>query len=111
MKPKRLCTAALAVSVSIVLVAAAVASDDDSEPLYVIHNGKRVPTVIIPPGTAQRAVLEVVELNPRAAAEDERSDRLGRLPEDDEFEGDEQTYDDLRRYVVGQYAGYPVSVP
>ena len=111
MKPKQLWRAGLAVSVGIVLAAVAAASDDDSEPLYVIHNGKRIPTVIIPPSATQRALLEVVERDSRPAVEDDEGDELGSLSDDDPDEDGEATYDGLRRYVVGQYAGYPVSIP
>jgi tetratricopeptide (TPR) repeat protein len=94
------------------LTAPASASDDNSKPLYVIINGKRVPTVIVPPtqATAQPAVLEVIQ--PPPAADDSDSvleSEEGLEPPADPNAAPPPQND--RRYVVGHYAGYPVSIP
>jgi tetratricopeptide (TPR) repeat protein len=92
-------------------VAGTWASDDDSDPLFVIHNGQRIPTVIIPPkAAATHAVLEVVESDPPADARAEDGEDLDKLDQPAEPGGDNQpARRHPRRQVLGRYAGYPVS--
>lgn len=97
----------------------AVASDDASPPLYVWHNGQRVPTVIIPPRagtppTWQPATVEEVEA--AAEAEDDRTaDNLsdGDPPATDRASSSARRPPrrPARRSVIGYYHGYPVSIP
>lgn len=102
-----------------VLIAPALASDDDSTPLFVMHNGQRVPTVIIPPTAAAEAgvrpaILQYVEADPPPDAEEPATDdedaEVG-LPADDWPDEDGPRGPAARRYAIGQYAGYPVSIP
>lgn len=94
------------------LTVGAAASDDDAAPLYVVHNGKRIPTVIIPPtssadGAARHALLEVVELE---LAEDAEADsRPGQSEAGEPDAGGDVSYRP-RRHELRHYAGHPVSV-
>ena len=93
-------------------VLASVLASDDEQPLYVIHDGQRIPTVIIPPTNneraAQEASLEMVTLDPETQTEQldrprDLHDRPGIIDEP------EWGIPLALRYGAGQYAGYPVS--
>ena len=98
-------------------VVGALAGDEDSEPLFVIHNGKRVPTVIIPPradpGDGLRpAGLQLRELDPEADVRPPGADRRDDpAPPDDAAVAVTGRPGHPRDYVTGHYAGYPVSIP
>lgn len=95
----------------------ALASDDESEPLYVIHNGQRIPTVIIPPKPgslqpARPALVRVVQGNPAATLHAQDADAPDRPRRPDAAADDpESPYDGRQYHNVGHYAGYPVSIP
>ena len=89
----------------------ATASDDDTEPLYVVHDGQRLPTVIIPPKASGASAtrsggLQVVgwPLGPRDATADAET-----LEPLDPLDDDEWVDLTPRRYEVDYYAGYPVT--
>jgi len=101
---------------AVTMVPGGSALDDDSEPLFVIHNGRRVPTVIIPPARSRPAVppggaLEVVPpaLALEAPVADPDEPDVAELPSDEVDHS--RTDRPRRRYAIGYYAGYPVSVP
>ena len=97
-------TDALAILMTTSVLASVLASDDE-RPLYVIHDGQRIPTVIIPPTNNEQAAheipLEVVTLDPETQTE--QLDRPGTIDEP------EWGIPLALRYSVGQYGGYPVS--
>lgn len=81
----------------LLLVAAAQASDEDGQPLYILREGKRVPTVVIPRTSSSETRLAVVEypFQVQPGGQEQES------PPAELF---------ARRYEVGYYAGYPVSI-
>lgn len=92
------------------------ASDDGSPPLFIEQDGKRIPTVIIPPNEeqlrqARRAVLELVEIEDEQPPDRGSEAQVKELPAlaDEPSLADEPDWW-ARGYAVDTYAGYPVSV-
>jgi len=80
----------------LVFAGAAQASDDDGQPLYVLRDGRRLPTVVIPRAGPSEAHLAIVEYPSQEQSADERES--------------ESADPLLRRHEIAHYAGYPVSV-
>ncbi|MFH1747217.1 MAG: tetratricopeptide repeat protein [Planctomycetota bacterium] len=112
---KRICRISAVLVLMVMGLATGVASadDDESQPLYIVRDGKRIPTVIIPPKQAnrdrtQRALLEVVELEPYDELAAPQSTQA-RETTDNDADEEEINYRP-RRHYTRYYAGYPISV-
>jgi len=115
MKARYAAVGAVALLLTCWLAGSASASDDDPRPLYVVQDGRRIPTVIVPPaggpGNENRyALLEVIEIEP--------GDLTGPPPaQDDEELAPQAGQDESDRLAApprwsesGYFAGYPISI-
>ncbi|MBU0641529.1 MAG: tetratricopeptide repeat protein [Planctomycetes bacterium] len=102
------------------LLTVAHASDDDQRPLYVIKDGKRVPTIVIPPPPGDAPRVEHAVQQRATAQQLPASAAQQPVPErDDASTTDESQRPYLnrapysvsgqRRYAPGHYAGYPIT--